>query len=218
MPGDMWLGLGMAALVGLVIGLVPTMWLMNKVKPIVATLAPAHERITQMDAFKAQAKATSTPTLIVLLIIDVVMLLLAASVLFTGPSTQYAYGWVGAILFGFAQLARLLSFFPLLIGKFMDLFHFLISQFQLLLHRLLPQKHQLDRAFFRDQRAANMGDLVTVLVKITDSADLKNDTNATRTGTQGSGLPHFFGMEAAIPHMLVLLRPFLHIGIRTLPP
>jgi len=58
------------------------------------------------------------------------------------------------------------------------------------------------RAFFKDQRAANVGDLVTVLVKITDSANLKNDTTATRTGNQSFGLPNFFGVEAAIPHLL----------------
>ncbi len=58
------------------------------------------------------------------------------------------------------------------------------------------------RAFFRDQRAANVGDLVTVLVKITDSASLKNDTTATRSGNQGFGLPNLFGLEAAIPHVL----------------
>jgi hypothetical protein len=110
MPGDMLMGLGMAAFVGLVIGLIPTMWLVNKVKPIVTTLAPAHERITQMDSFKAQAKAYSASTLIALLIIDVVMLLLAASVFFTGPSTQYMFGWVGSIIFGFATLYTIALF------------------------------------------------------------------------------------------------------------
>ncbi len=58
------------------------------------------------------------------------------------------------------------------------------------------------RAFFKDQRAANVGDLVTVLVKITDSASLKNDTTATRSGNQSFGLPNLFGLEAAIPHVL----------------
>ena len=32
------------------------------------------------------------------------------SVLFTGPSTQYAYGWVGAILFSFATLYTIALF------------------------------------------------------------------------------------------------------------
>ena len=58
------------------------------------------------------------------------------------------------------------------------------------------------RAFFKDQRAANVGDLITVLVKITDSADIKNETTATRDSSQGLGLPNFFGLETAIPHMM----------------
>ena len=70
----------------------------------------------------------------------------------------------------------------------------------------IPQANALwrngSRAFFKDQRAANVGDLLTVLVKISDSADFKDETNATRTGTQSFGLPSFFGVEAAIPHML----------------
>ena len=72
--------------------------------------------------------------------------------------------------------------------------------------RFEPQAQALwrngSRAFFKDQRAANVGDLVTVLVRIADSADLKNNTTATRAGTQNFGLPNFFGLEAAVPHML----------------
>ncbi len=71
---------------------------------------------------------------------------------------------------------------------------------------MVPQANALwrngSRAFFKDQRAANVGDLVTVLVKISDSADLKDETNATRTGTQSFGLPNLFGLEAAIPQVL----------------
>ena len=58
------------------------------------------------------------------------------------------------------------------------------------------------RAFFKDQRAAAVGDLITVLVNVSDSADVSNQTNASRTGTQSLGLPNFFGLEAALPHML----------------
>jgi flagellar L-ring protein precursor FlgH len=58
------------------------------------------------------------------------------------------------------------------------------------------------RAFFKDQRAANVGDLITVVVQITDSADLVNDTNANRASSQSMGLPNFFGAEAALPHIL----------------
>ena len=37
---------------------------------------------------------------------------------------------------------------------------------------------QGSRAFFKDQRAANVGDIVTVLVNITDAANLNNNTSA----------------------------------------
>jgi flagellar L-ring protein precursor FlgH len=58
------------------------------------------------------------------------------------------------------------------------------------------------RAFFRDQRAAQVGDIVTVLVNITDAADLQNKTATGRTGSQDMGMPHMFGVEGYLPSML----------------
>ncbi len=59
------------------------------------------------------------------------------------------------------------------------------------------------RAFFKDQRAATVGDILTVLVNIADAATLKNDTNATRNGSQSLGLPNLLGLETtAIPRLL----------------
>ena len=58
------------------------------------------------------------------------------------------------------------------------------------------------RAFFRDQRAAAVGDIVTILVNITDGADLKNQSNEGRTGQESMGLPNLLGFEAALPRML----------------
>ena len=56
-----------------------------------------------------------------------------------------------------------------------------------------PQANALwrngSRAFFKDQRAANVGDLLTVLVSVKDSAVLQNQTAATRSSTQNFGLP-----------------------------
>lgn len=63
------------------------------------------------------------------------------------------------------------------------------------------------RAFFPDQRAANVGDIVTVLVNITDAADVKNATNATRAGNEAMGTPNLFGLENAIPRILPHANP-----------
>ena len=58
---------------------------------------------------------------------------------------------------------------------------------------------QGSRAFFKDQRAANVGDIVTVLVNITDNANLKNETSATRNGSEGLGVPNLLGLERSVP-------------------
>jgi len=52
------------------------------------------------------------------------------------------------------------------------------------------------RAFFRDQRAAAVGDIVTILVNITDGADLKNQSNEGRTGQESMGLVWGFRCQA----------------------
>ncbi len=57
------------------------------------------------------------------------------------------------------------------------------------------------RAFFKDQRAAQVGDIVTVLVNITDNADLKNQSTQGRTGTESMGIPNLFGLESALPRL-----------------
>jgi flagellar L-ring protein precursor FlgH len=47
-----------------------------------------------------------------------------------------------------------------------------------------------------------VGDIVTVLVNITDAADVKDATNATRTSNENMGVPNLFGFEATLPHIL----------------
>ena len=59
------------------------------------------------------------------------------------------------------------------------------------------------RAFFKDQRAAQVGDIVTVLVTMNDSADFSNATTTTRTGSESAGMPNLFGMEALLPKTIV---------------
>lgn len=58
------------------------------------------------------------------------------------------------------------------------------------------------RTFLRDQRAAQVGDLITVLVAIQDQAQLQNRTQATRGGSQEMGVPALLGLESAIPRVL----------------
>jgi flagellar L-ring protein FlgH len=55
------------------------------------------------------------------------------------------------------------------------------------------------RAFFKDQRAAQVGDIVTILVRMNDAANLKNVTSANRSSSETAGLPNFFGLESMIP-------------------
>ncbi len=54
------------------------------------------------------------------------------------------------------------------------------------------------RSFFKDQRAAQVGDLITVLVDITDAADFENNTTASRTGAESMGIPNLFGLKQKI--------------------
>jgi flagellar L-ring protein FlgH len=49
------------------------------------------------------------------------------------------------------------------------------------------------RSFFKDQRAHQIGDLLTVTVNITDQANFANETQRQRTATEDSGITGFFG-------------------------
>src|SRR5437868_8345704 len=51
------------------------------------------------------------------------------------------------------------------------------------------------RAFFKDQRAARIGDLLTVTVNITDKANIANDTQRSRTNKEDSGITDFIGSK-----------------------
>src|SRR5438309_680371 len=51
------------------------------------------------------------------------------------------------------------------------------------------------RAFFKDQRAARIGDLLTVTVNITDKANLSNETQRSRTNKEDSGITDFIGAK-----------------------
>ncbi|GMO15318.1 MULTISPECIES: flagellar basal body L-ring protein FlgH [Bradyrhizobium] len=51
------------------------------------------------------------------------------------------------------------------------------------------------RAFFKDQRARQVGDLLTVTVNITDKANIANETQRSRTNKEDSGVTDFIGSK-----------------------
>lgn len=54
------------------------------------------------------------------------------------------------------------------------------------------------RAFYRDQRAARVGDILRVTVKFEDKAELNNDTQGKRDSTDALGAPNVFGLEQTL--------------------
>nr|WP_252511388.1 flagellar basal body L-ring protein FlgH [Phreatobacter aquaticus] len=51
------------------------------------------------------------------------------------------------------------------------------------------------RAFFRDQRAQRVGDILTIKVKITDQANVSNETDRSRSSAENMGATNLFGLE-----------------------
>lgn len=55
------------------------------------------------------------------------------------------------------------------------------------------------RAFFKDQRAHQVGDILTVKVKITDKATLENETSRSRKADEDSGVDAFLARKTLPP-------------------
>jgi flagellar L-ring protein precursor FlgH len=51
------------------------------------------------------------------------------------------------------------------------------------------------RAFFKDQRAMRVGDIMTVRVRVTDRAQFQNQTRRQRQSNDQMGIPNLFGLE-----------------------
>ncbi|OHC73337.1 MAG: flagellar basal body L-ring protein [Rhodospirillales bacterium RIFCSPLOWO2_12_FULL_58_28] len=58
------------------------------------------------------------------------------------------------------------------------------------------------RAFFKDHRAKEVGDIITVSLSLSDSAKLTNVTTGVREDTQNSDLTAFLGWEAELAKKL----------------
>lgn len=53
------------------------------------------------------------------------------------------------------------------------------------------------RQFFKDHRAARVGDILTVTVSIDERANLQNNTTTSRNNEETQTIPNFLGFEAA---------------------
>ena len=58
------------------------------------------------------------------------------------------------------------------------------------------------RAFFNDQRASRVGDILTVQIDINDSAKTINSTTSSRASGMTAGVPHLFGLESSLGRIL----------------
>jgi len=57
-------------------------------------------------------------------------------------------------------------------------------------------------AFFRDQRAGRVGDILTVRINVADKATVDNTTTRSRTGSEKSGVAALLGLQAPIAALL----------------
>jgi flagellar L-ring protein precursor FlgH len=58
------------------------------------------------------------------------------------------------------------------------------------------------RAFFKDQRAARIGDILTVDITIEDEAKINNETSRSRQASEEADLTNFLGYEASLGKVL----------------
>lgn len=58
------------------------------------------------------------------------------------------------------------------------------------------------QAFFKDQRATNIGDILTVLIEIDDEAQMENETERKRSSEENAGLNSILGYEASLNRIL----------------
>ncbi len=58
------------------------------------------------------------------------------------------------------------------------------------------------RAFFKDQRAADVGDILTVIVDLEDEATINNATTRARTSNEDASLSTFLGYETSLNRVL----------------
>ncbi len=58
------------------------------------------------------------------------------------------------------------------------------------------------RAFFADQRATRVGDILTVQIRVDDRAQVDNTTTRSRSNSEEAGLPALLGLESKLNKLL----------------
>ncbi len=58
------------------------------------------------------------------------------------------------------------------------------------------------RAFFRDQRASRVGDILTVVITINDQAQIQNETKRSRANSDTAAINNLFGFESHLHNWL----------------
>lgn len=58
------------------------------------------------------------------------------------------------------------------------------------------------RSFFKDQRARKVGDIITVMIEITDKAEIDNESTRDRSGTTSAGIDALAGYKALFKDFL----------------
>ena len=96
--------LGVAALIGLAIGLTLNVLLLHRIKPIIATLTPSSERITRRDMFGTQTNTFSRGYVLGFTVLSFVMLALSAARPILDPAGRDLLAIVGITLFGFTTI------------------------------------------------------------------------------------------------------------------
>jgi flagellar L-ring protein precursor FlgH len=58
------------------------------------------------------------------------------------------------------------------------------------------------QGFFKDQRADEIGDILTVVIDIDDKGEIKNETSRSRSASETAGIPNLLGLETQINKVL----------------
>ncbi len=58
------------------------------------------------------------------------------------------------------------------------------------------------RAFFRDQRASRVGDILTVVINMDEKAEIENETKRSRTNSENMSMANLLGLESQITKVL----------------